>query len=732
MEQRRTDPAKNRLDTITFSRLALALAADYECLYVIDTENDHYVEYRTHGTDKRLVRRSSGDDFYADTVRNCRKLVYEEDQEEFLRVFSRENVMAALENGDSFSLNYRLVYDGKPQYYYLKTILGQGMDADCIVIGVQNVDAQVRREMAQQAELRTYTEIASSLARLYEVIYHVDNTTGHYTAYRSSEDFTRREAAQDGTDFFGLMHTLIRQRVHPDDRSMLMEKIEEGRLLLNLRETRVISLNYRQLSGGVSEYVNLVAFLRNRDDGHFVVAIRNIDAQVRQQSELDRERRIYSHIAGALANRYEVIYYIDIVTNAYIQYSASERFASLGITRQGDDFFRTAVEDIQRYIHPEDSPYLMSQLHKDVLLGKLGATGTSSMTYRQMLDGRPQYVTMHVVRPLNDTDHVVIGVLNVDAQIRREQTMAEESAVFGTIARALAQRYEVIYRINIHTNAYKEYSSSAKYARLEVGTTGRDFFEDTQKNMKQDIYPEDYPMMASAMRKDRLLQSMQETGSTALNYRLMLDGKPQYVTLFAILPKEDADHIIVAVANVDAAKRQELAFREALGSAMDMARRDALTGVKNKYAYVQAEAELDEQISDGTNPPFAIMVFDVNGLKIVNDTLGHSAGDAYIREACALICTTFQHSPVFRIGGDEFVALLTNRDYGGRDLLIRQFSDCIDENLRDGHVSVAFGISEYDAHTDLRVQDVFERADKAMYEHKKAMKQRMNARTPAP
>ena len=96
------------------------------------------------------------------------------------------------------------------------------------------------------------------------------------------------------------------------------------------------------------------------------------------------------------------------------------------------------------------------------------------------------------------------------------------------------------------------------------------------------------------MEKDYLLKNLDESGKIFLNYRLMIDGRPQYVTLFAVRPKEDSDHIIVAVANVDAAKRKELEYQATINSAMDMANRDALTGVKNLHAYTTVTASMKQ------------------------------------------------------------------------------------------------------------------------------------------
>ncbi|SFG62165.1 GGDEF domain-containing protein [Oribacterium sp. WCC10] len=90
---------------------------------------------------------------------------------------------------------------------------------------------------------------------------------------------------------------------------------------------------------------------------------------------------------------------------------------------------------------------------------------------------------------------------------------------------------------------------------------------------------------------------------------------------------------------------------------------DPLTGVKNKHAYIDAEAKLNSLIEENESPDFAIIVFDLNGLKTINDTLGHQAGDQFIKDGCSLICDYFKHSPVYRIGGDEFVAIAQDHDY---------------------------------------------------------------------
>ncbi|MBR2523203.1 MAG: EAL domain-containing protein [Clostridiales bacterium] len=570
------------IKNISFGEIALALANDYESIYVIDSENDSYVEYIAEGDNKELVVRSSGDDFYADVQVNCPAMVHPEDQADFLSVFKKENVTEVLGSGRSFSINYRLIIDGRPYYYFLKTIKGTG---DKVFIGVQNVDEQRRHEL-----------------------------------------------------------------------------------------------------------------------------------------EMEKENLTYQHIAGSLASRYEVIYYVNVWTNEFIMYSASDEYSKLGRAIEGKDFFQTASQDIKEFIYHEDIHYVLAELNKDNLMRHLDDSGTISLKYRQIGTSEPQYMNMIIVHPKDDESHIVIGVMNIDAQERREQSMLEESEMFGAVSTALASRYEVIYWVNIHTNEYYEYSSCDKYSKLEVGNIGKDFFKDTQENLKHEIYEEDYPMMAEAMDKEKLLEKLKGAGKIFLNYRLMLDGRPQYVSLVIISTKDDQDHIIVGVENIDAAKRKEIEFEAAIGSAIDMANKDALTGVKNKHAYVSMEAQLDSQMADEEELEFAIAVCDINGLKQVNDEQGHSAGDKFIKDACSIICKAFAHSPVFRIGGDEFVAVMRGSDYENRFEIVKKFAEIQNTNKREGLVTIAYGISEYDPDRDNTVQDVFERADNLMYENKRRIK----------
>ena len=155
---------------------------------------------------------------------------------------------------------------------------------------------------------------------------------------------------------------------------------------------------------------------------------------------------------------------------------------------------------------------------------------------------------------------------------------------------------------------------------------------------------------------------------------------------------------------------------------------DALTHAKNKGAFTNAVNNLQEQIeTDKSSVEFAIGVFDCDNLKLVNDEYGHDKGDIYLKTASRTIGRIFKHSPLFRVGGDEFAVILTNDDYKNMDTLFTKFDEerakinaSTEERWEQVQISTGFAI--FNPVSDRSVVDVVRRADKIMYEDKRKRK----------
>ena len=163
----------------------------------------------------------------------------------------------------------------------------------------------------------------------------------------------------------------------------------------------------------------------------------------------------------------------------------------------------------------------------------------------------------------------------------------------------------------------------------------------------------------------------------------------------------------------------------------ELANQDSLTGIRNKNAYDRTVRKMQYELEMGHLIHFGIAMIDLNNLKKINDNFGHEEGNYAIKKLCEIVCNTFVHSPVFRIGGDEFVVILKGSDYAIVYSLIANFKHELfmlekNENLKQWEkVSAAIGYAEYESIKDASVTDVFKRADQKMYEDKKEMKAKM-------
>ena len=140
--------------SITFGRVATALAGDYFSIYVVDLDTDHFVEYSATEEYDMLGVEKSGEDFFNLSRRNMSRLLFEDDRERFMGTFYRENVMSILERDKIFTMKYRLMFGDTPVWVSMKATLLEDDDGRHLIIGTNNIEAQMEREQEYQQRVR--------------------------------------------------------------------------------------------------------------------------------------------------------------------------------------------------------------------------------------------------------------------------------------------------------------------------------------------------------------------------------------------------------------------------------------------------------------------------------------------------------------------------------------------------------------------------------------------------
>ncbi len=151
----------------------------------------------------------------------------------------------------------------------------------------------------------------------------------------------------------------------------------------------------------------------------------------------------------------------------------------------------------------------------------------------------------------------------------------------------------------------------------------------------------------------------------------------------------------------------------------DLANSDYLTGLKNRNAF---EVDICNYEASREQSRYSVLSADLNGLKRINDTFGHQAGDGVIRQAAAVLRETLPaKSMLYRVGGDEFVGVM--RDQTPEQL--QALSETICENVSKAAaagvpLSLSVGYAVFDAVQDRNLLDTCRRADAQMYAYKKS------------
>lgn len=566
-----------------------------------------------------------------------------------------------------------------------------------------------------------FGKIAHALSSGFESIYYVDTENDHYVEFNSHGKHEDLQIERSGANFFEETRSNIERVVYEEDKERVALSMEKDALLTQLAGPNPFSITYRLMIEGEPVYYNLKVVRANTTDGHhIVIGVSNVDEQMRQMDAFEAPNPVnFNSLAKALTHDMQSIYYVDINTDTYKEFRASGSDGMLSLELNGEDFFGECRENIKKYIYKDDQEKVGAALEKHTLLASIEDKGAFYLIYRMISGGRPIYYRLKCVHAEGmDKQHIIIGVSNIEEQLTEEEKaeiQKRNSVTFSRIAQALSRDFFSIYYVDVETDHFIEYSSHEEYQQLDIEKAGDDFFGMSRKNIQRVVHPDDLEMFMDVFTKDNIMAELKKNRTFTLTYRLMFDGVPTYVHMKAMrMEDETVPHIVIGVSNIDEQIRRESDHNRAL----KLAQQDALTGVKSKNAYVEMESDVDQAIAKDKAGEFAVVVCDVNGLKEVNDTRGHKAGDQLLKDACSRICTVFKHSPVYRVGGDEFVAVLRSKDYETREELMKKMA----AHNEEGDIIVASGMSEFIKGSDKNIASVFERADARMYDDKKALK----------
>ena len=271
----------------TYADIAQALAADYYNIYVIDLDTNDYIEYSSQVGGEEMTMERHGGDFFESARRDTMTRIYEEDREDFLDLFTKENVLRDIDRQGVFTTIYRLIDTGTPMYVNMKITRMRG--GNRLILGVSIIDARMK-QLEEEKRLRQERASLGRIAALspdYIVLYTVDPETGRYTQYSPSNEFEKFGLARQGEDFFADVILDAPKAIAPEDIERHLRVLTKDNMLSEIQRTGFFNHHYRMIMSGQYVPASLIATMVEEDDGKKILlgVTRDENEEIRRKLE---------------------------------------------------------------------------------------------------------------------------------------------------------------------------------------------------------------------------------------------------------------------------------------------------------------------------------------------------------------------------------------------------------------------------------------------------------------
>ena len=228
-----------------YAALARALATDYYNIFYIDLKDESYIEYTSKVGTTELAMEGHGDNFFEVARKNALTIIYKDDLEQFLKVFTKEHILKELEEQGVYTITYRINENNMPVYMNMK-IMKMQMN-NHLVIGVSAIDSQMRQQEEidrLKLEAVAYNRIMA-LAGDYLSLYTINIETNDYIEYRATKEYEKLGISKTGNDFFEGAITNGKKVVYKDDLPSYLSVVNKENILKEIKENGAFALQYR-------------------------------------------------------------------------------------------------------------------------------------------------------------------------------------------------------------------------------------------------------------------------------------------------------------------------------------------------------------------------------------------------------------------------------------------------------------------------------------------------------
>lgn len=274
---------------------------------------------------------------------------------------------------------------------------------------------------------------------------------------------------------------------------------------------------------------------------------------------------------------------------------------------------------------------------------------------------------------------------------------------------SMSKIYQSMYLIHLQQDTYVDYSAYTKLPKKRVAMPGAECW--LYRFMKYQTADEDRDVVQRFVDLSTIAKRIHRKKIISLDY--LTTENRWFRASFVVIKRRfsgDLSTLLLTIRDIDSEKRKE-------ESLLYASHTDELTQCRNRRAYLE-----DVQMTLALHMPFAYVSMDVNGLKQVNDTVGHEGGDELLKGAAFCMKQCFgSYGKVYRMGGDEFAAILMV-DRKQLQYIRRDFEETLSKwqgrLVSQIHVACGYVYSQDVEWTSM--EDIERIGDQRMYADKKA------------
>ena len=303
-------------------------------------------------------------------------------------------------------------------------VLGMFQDVtDSFRISRDNAKTKESYERARSSGIM-FTHIAQTLARGYVDLYYVDLNTEEYIEYCSDENGKGLYEARRGWHFFELCQDEAELYIYTEDQQLFKDAMDRRTLVAALNQNDTFMMTYRKVSEKEPKYVNMTVTRMSDDDRYIVIAVSDVDEQVKARNVAQRmqeEQVAYDRIS-ALAGDFFCIYIVIPETGQFREFSSTAGFNIFDLPGEGNDFFAIARDRAASYVYPDDLSRYISMLTMENVLAEVEQNGLFTLSYRLKTDGEPRYVQLKAAMvEEKEGSRLIVGINDIDVQVRQEE-----------------------------------------------------------------------------------------------------------------------------------------------------------------------------------------------------------------------------------------------------------------------------------------------------------------------